>query len=39
VKPSIDTFWADVDRARQDPSFLDEHLKKKVVAEVCLIKL
>ena len=39
VKPPIEAFWADVDRARQDPSFLDEHLKKKVVQpEVCLIK-
>jgi putative phage-type endonuclease len=39
VKPVIDTFWTDVDRARQDPSFLDEHLKKKAAAEeVCLIK-
>ena len=38
VKPPIDAFWTDVDRARQDPSFLDEHLKKPV-NQTCLIRL
>ena len=38
VKPFVDAFWTDVDRARQDSSFLDGHLKKKVQESVCLIK-
>jgi hypothetical protein len=38
VKPPIEAFWADVDRARKDPSFLDEHLKKPTT-EACLIRL
>jgi len=40
TKPFVDAFWSDVERARVDPSFLDEHLKKKEAPEeVCLIKL
>ena len=40
TKPFVDAFWLDVERARVDPSFLDEHLKKKeAVEEVCLIRL
>jgi len=39
TKPFVDAFWLDVERARVDASFLDEHLKKKVVEEVCLIRL
>ena len=39
TQPFVDAFWTDVDRARQDPSFLDEHLKKKAAPDaVCLIK-
>lgn len=32
-------FWDDVAKAKVDPSFLDEHLKKKTEPDVCLIKL
>jgi len=39
TKPFVDAFWIDVERARIDPSFLDEHLKKKVTEEVCMIRL
>ena len=40
TKPFVDAFWEDVEKARVDPSFLDEHVKKKVVEEErCLIKL
>jgi len=40
AKPAMDAFWEDVEKARVDPSFLDEHLKKKEKAEeVCLIRL
>jgi putative phage-type endonuclease len=40
TKPFVDAFWLDVERARTDSSFLDEHLKKKVVEEEkCLIRL
>jgi hypothetical protein len=38
TKPFINAFWTDVERARVDSSFLDEHLKKKVQESVCLIK-
>jgi len=37
--PVMNAFWDDVAKAKVDPSFLDAHLKKKVVEEVCLIKL
>jgi len=37
MKPLVNTFWLDVERAIADPSFLDEHLKKK--EEKCLIRL
>jgi len=37
TRPFVDTFWSDVERATTDPSFLDEHLKKK--EEKCLIRL
>jgi hypothetical protein len=39
TKPLMDAFWIDVDRARIDPSFLEEHLKKKEKEDKCLIKL
>jgi len=40
TKPFVNAFWSDVERARVNPSFLDEHLKKKEAPEeVCLIKL
>jgi hypothetical protein len=40
TRPFVDAFWSDVERARVDPSFLDEHLKKKEAPEeVCLIRL
>jgi hypothetical protein len=40
TKPFVDAFWLDVERARVDASFLDEHLKKKVIEEEkCLIRL
>jgi YqaJ-like viral recombinase domain len=40
AKPVMDAFWVDVDKARLDPSFLDEHLKKKEKPEeACLIRL
>jgi YqaJ-like viral recombinase domain len=40
TKPFVDAFWQDVERARVDASFLDEHLKKKIIPEeVCLIKI
>jgi len=40
AKPAMDAFWEDVEKARVDSSFLDEHLKKKEKAEeVCLIRL
>jgi len=39
AKPVMDAFWADVERARINPSFLEEHLKKKEKEEVCLIRL
>jgi hypothetical protein len=39
TKPLMDVFWDDVAKARVDPSFLNEHLKKKVEPDVCLIKL
>jgi len=39
TQPFVEAFWTDVERARVDASFLDEHLKKKVVEEVCMIRL
>ena len=39
TKPLMDAFWVDVDRARIDSSFLEEHLKKKEKEDKCLIKL
>jgi putative phage-type endonuclease len=40
TEPFVEAFWLDVERARLDPSFLDEHLKKKVVEEEkCMIRL
>jgi len=40
TEPFVNAFWLDVERARVDPSFLAEHLKKKVVEEdTCLIRL
>jgi putative phage-type endonuclease len=39
TKPLMDAFWVDVERARIDPSFLEEHLKKKEKEDKCLIKL
>jgi putative phage-type endonuclease len=40
TKPLMDAFWDDVAKAKVDPSFLDEHLKKKAVEEEkCMIRL
>jgi putative phage-type endonuclease len=39
TKPLMDAFWIDVERARIDPSFLEEHLKKKEKEDKCLIRL
>ena len=33
------SFWDDVAKAKVDPSFLDEHVKKKVEPDICLIRL
>ena len=38
--PTMGAFWDDVAKAKVDPSFLDEHLKKKPVEEEkCMIRL
>jgi len=39
TKPLMDAFWTDVERAKMDPSFLEEHLKKKEKEDKCLIRL
>ena len=39
TKPLMNAFWTDVERARIDPSFLEEHLKKKEKEDKCLIRL
>jgi len=39
AKPLIDAFWIDVERAKIDDSFLQEHLKKKEKEDKCLIRL
>lgn len=39
AKTAMTAFWDDVAKAKVDPSFLDEHVKKKAIEEVCLIKL
>ena len=39
TKPLMDAFWLDVERAKLDPSFLEEHLKKKEKEDKCLIRL
>uniref|UniRef100_A0A6C0K2P0 YqaJ viral recombinase domain-containing protein n=1 Tax=viral metagenome TaxID=1070528 RepID=A0A6C0K2P0_9ZZZZ len=33
------SFWDDVAKAKVDPSFLNEHVKKKTEPDVCLIRL
>ena len=39
TKPLMNAFWTDVERAKTDPSFLEEHLKKKEKEDRCLIRL
>jgi len=39
TKAFMDLFWDDVAKAKVDPSFLNEYLKKKAEPDVCLIKL
>jgi len=39
AKPLMEAFWVDVERAKVDATFLEEHLKKKEKEDKCLIRL
>jgi hypothetical protein len=39
IKPAVDTFWQDVEKAKADPEFLASLIPKKVDSEACLIRI